>query len=283
MTTLFVNRLTTIDASCLDWECGLVGESWIVDVELEGELDQQGMVLDFSEVKRWIKQSIDQHFDHKLLLPTRDPGLQVDSDQSRTTVTFKLASGLTIKHCSPETAIATIDAARVDADTLGLAITTLLQQEMATNISSLQIKLFHETTPYPAFRYSHGLKQHSGNCQRIAHGHRSSVEIERDGQREPALEAAWAERWHDIYIGSSSDLLARFKQHGISYYRFGYSSSEGRFELELPAQSCYLIEGESTVETLACHLANLLRQKHPDSSFKVRIFEGVGKGAISRG
>ncbi len=282
MTTLFVNRLTTIDVSCLVAERGLVGESWLVDVELEGELDQQGMVLDFGEVKRWVKQTIDRYFDHKLLLPTRDPGLHIASDEAGARVTFRLASGLTIGHRSPQEAIATVDTDKIDATTLGKAITTLLQQEMAANISSLQITLSHETTPYSPFHYSHGLKQHSGNCQRIAHGHRSSIEIEQDGQRNSAMETIWAERWRDIYIGSTADLLGRFEQDGVSYCRFGYSSDEGRFELELPEQHCYLIEGDSTVETLAGHVTDSLRQEHQLSSFQVRIFEGVGKGAISR-
>jgi hypothetical protein len=67
----------------------------------------------------------------------------------------------------------------------------------------------------------------------------------------------------------------------VPYCRFGYTGGEGKFELELPEQHCYLIEGDSTVETLAGHVTDSLRQEHTDSNFRVKIFEGVGKGAIS--
>jgi len=51
-----------------------VGESWIADVVLGGELDEQGMVFDFSHVKRAIKQVIDAQVDHRLVVPKRPPG-----------------------------------------------------------------------------------------------------------------------------------------------------------------------------------------------------------------
>ena len=68
---LFVEHLTTIDSAYLHPEHGLVGESWIVDVALDGALDHASMVMDFAHVKKRLKAAIDGSLDHVLIAPGR--------------------------------------------------------------------------------------------------------------------------------------------------------------------------------------------------------------------
>lgn len=280
MTKLFVNNLTIIDSSLLDRERGLVGESWRVDVELAGSLNSQGMLLDFADIKKHVKQTIDQHFDHKLLVPVSNPGCQITEHGGETRIEFQLDSGGWIRHNSPATAVAQVAADRVDSATLTSAIMERLGPVLPDNVSDFSVKLHHEATSDPSFHYSHGLKQHAGNCQRIAHGHRSRIEVYRDGARNRELETLWAQLWRDVYIGTRSDITGEFISAGDEYLRFGYRSEHGEFKLELPKRLCYLIDNDSTVENLAQHIADSLKHQQPESTFQVRVFEGVDKGAV---
>ncbi len=277
MPQLFVNRLTTLDFSYLHPGRGLLGESWLLDVVLSGGLDDQGMVLDFAEVKHAIKQLVDEAFDHRLLIPLGYEGLEEMPRRGMSHLNFRTTAGWLIQHSSPEQAVCRIDAPEVTPETVAEAIVERLQPQMPDNVESLQIRLSPEVIDGASYHYSHGLKHHCGNCQRIAHGHRSRIVIERDGRRDPALEADWAERWRDIYIASREDLN---KQEGDEMW-FGYQSEQGQFLLRLPVDRCYLVDFDTTVENLAQHIADTLAKEHPGQGIRVQAFEGVDKGAIA--
>lgn len=278
MPQLFVHRLTVIDFSYLHAQRGLVGESWQVNLELQGQLDDQGMLLDFGEVKKTVKRLIDQEFDHKLLVPLRDPGLQYQTDGNTLALSFRTRDHASLRHTSPTQAVTLIDCNEIRTDTLAPAIIALLQAHLPANVLGVSIELYPEHTDDAYYHYSHGLKQHCGNCQRIAHGHRSRLRIERNGQRDRQLEQQWAERWRDIYIGTRSDICAQDEQQ-IS---FQYTSAQGVFSLSLPASRCYLIDTDSTVENIAVHLAGQLKRHYPADQFRVMAFEGVDKGAFGQ-
>lgn len=280
VTTLFVNRLTVIDSSFLCPSRGLVGESWQVDVELDGALDYQGMVLDFGEVKRAIKRHIDSHFDHKLLVPALHPGLRRSETPGGLHLDFRLDDGREIAHRSPGDAVTLLPFAAVTSDRLATHIGAALLPLTPGNVTAIRLRLWPETIDGAYYHYSHGLKHHEGNCQRIAHGHRSRIEIWRNGQRDAGLERAWADDWRDIYIGTRADLIGTSMRDGVACHEFGYRSRQGEFGLTLPQAACYLIDTDSTVENIAAHIADRLKAEHPNDGFKVYAFEGVDKGAV---
>ncbi len=281
MTTLFVERLTVIDFSYLHPERGLLGESWLLDVELGGTLDAQGMVLDFGEVKRQVKQMVDSEFDHRLLIPQHYAGAQIEASDTGCTVRYRCRPGYSIYHRGPAAASCLLEVDEITPESVAAAIEARLQPGLPRNVSRIKIRLHAEQHGGHFYHVSHGLKRHAGNCQRIAHGHRSRIEIFENGRRSPDLEAAWAARWSDIYIGTEADLLAERQCDGVTYCRFGYRSGQGVFELELPKARCYLIASDSTVENLAQHIADRLKCEKPQARFEVRAYEGIGKGAVA--
>lgn len=278
MTRLFVEQLSVIDCAYLDAERGLVGESWIVDVELAGDLDRQSMVLDFGEVKKRLKKVLDGIGDHQLLVPHRHAGLRLQHNSQGSELHFSGPADGPIEHRSPADAICVVDAPTITTESLTAHLQPLVAQHVPANVAEVRLHLRHEVVDGAYYHYAHGLKKHIGHCQRIAHGHRSRIEIRLDGRREAALEQAWAKRWKDIYLGTQEDVVLDSAER----VRFEYTSVDGDFALELPAQRCELLDGDTTVEKLARYIARTVHAEHPGRQVEVRAYEGVMKGAIAR-
>ena len=126
------------------------------------------------------------------------------------------------------------------------------------------------------------MKKHLGNCQRIAHGHRSPIRIDRNGHRAYDLEERWAKLWQDIYVGTEEDVARRFVgEDGIGYITFEYEANQGEFALTLPEHRVYMLETDTTVELIAAHIADKLKAEFSGEEIQVKAYEGVGKGAIA--
>jgi 6-pyruvoyl-tetrahydropterin synthase len=274
MATLFVDNLTVIDCSILDPQRGLIGASWQVNVELSGELDEQSMVFDFAKVKKTIKRIIDRDVDHKLIVPLGFEGLEI-IQKSPLKLQFSSLNAEQFTHISPPSAVCQIHCPEVT----DVAICNYLQiricDELPANVTGLKLELESESAKGHYYCYSHGLKKHDGNCQRIAHGHRSQIQIWLDGQRASQLERELSNQWQDIYLASEEDLVQR-KDGRLT---FAYKTPQGEFSLSLPAHRVHLMPTDSTVECIAEHILTLLGD--PSKALRVRAFEGIGKGAIA--
>ena len=280
MACLFVEQLTVLDFSRLDRERGLVGESWIVDLELEGELDPQSMVLDFGEVKRTAREAVEAFADHKLLVPGDCGWVEVEVARGSGEVRIEApAAGLRLR--SPGEAVCRLEARAVTMPVLRRCLEACVAALMPPNVSAVRVALREEEAPGAYYHYSHGLKRHAGHCQRIAHGHRSRLEVYADGLRNDHWERYWADRWRDVYLASEEDLVAETTLGDRPAWRFAYRSSQGEFELELWAERCERVPADTTVECLAAHIATELARLSPGTAFRVRAYEGVNKGAVA--
>lgn len=283
MNRLFVDNLTVIDFAYLDRFRGLVGESWLVDIELTGELNEAGMVFDFGHVKSTIKAHIDEQVDHRLLIPADYAGLQWLEPQHPGHLRWQLEGGTWIEHHGPSQAIAIVPGTSIERETIASLLSDSLQQILPANVQDVRINLRPEAIEGAWYHYAHGLKKHDGNCQRIAHGHRSRIRILRNGQQAPDLEHYWAERWRDIYLATAEDRIETFEDNNTTYHRFSYDSDQGHFEIALPATRTEIMEPDTTVEWIACHLRDQTQKLEPANRIEVRAFEGVNKGAIAEG
>lgn len=270
-----------MDFTYLDADRGLVGESWIVDVVLEGELDANGMVFDFGDVKKQIKRAIDDCFDHKFVVPAELPGLTIDDIDGTQHLRWTDSTSRQWHHAGPPSSTALLPATVIGMETSARWLEARLRAFLPPNVDAIRVGLRTESIEGASYHYTHGLKKHQGNCQRIAHGHRSRLEILLDGRRDSSVEERWATRWRDIYIGTREDLVDEFETAGVPYVSFAYEGSQGHYGLTLPRACVYLIDCDSTVELIADHLATEVAAAHPGRAVTVRAFEGVWKGALA--
>ncbi len=273
---LFVDNLTNVDFSYLDPERGLLGETWLASTVLDGSLDEQGMVCDFGTVKKTLRDWLDSELDHRLAIPVNSPNLKWQRNGNSIELEWRFGNDQLLSCTAPSQAIALVEATVIDAESTSRWCIEQLRKLLPNTIEQLELNFANEEIKGDFYHYSHGLKKHAGNCQRIAHGHRSQLLVWRNDERAPELEKQWCETFRDIYIGSPEDVTTQNEKD----YTFSYHTNQGYFELTIPKVCCYMIDTDTTVELIATHLADQLKQQNPDDRITVKAFEGIGKGGI---
>lgn len=272
---LFVDQLTNIDFSYLCPERGLVGETWLANIELSGEPDQQGMICDFGIVKKQLRQWLDKHLDHCLLVPENSPNVSLRRHDKQLSISLVCQNQSAIDIQSPEQAVSIISSSEITP----LSVARWCEESIGQLFSNskLAISFTTEAINSPYYHYSHGLKKHDGDCQRIAHGHRSKILIWQNGALSHELMNDWANKWSDIYLATKEDCVSNDGET----LTFSYEASQGHFRICIPHSRCYVIDTETTVEHIAQHLADKISDLYPSDHIVVKAFEGIGKGAIA--
>ena len=284
---LFVRDLTVIDATYLSSKRGFVGESYQVDVVLDGELNEQSMILDFSLVKKQIKQIIDTEVDHKLLVPHHATECTVIKETERTQINYVLEDKSIIQLKSPHEAYCLLESESITLELLEAYLEKIVLMKLPDNVSGLSIKLRTELISTPYYHYTHGLKKHDGNCQRIAHGHRSKIDIFINGEYSEYWVKKWARRWADIYLASKDDVIEHTDLSFVTVksktpiHCSAYHAPQGYFELLMPADRCEVLNNDTTVEELARFICETIKQQELTNTVTVYAYEGIGKGAIA--
>ena len=280
MNQLFVNNLTVIDFSYFDYQRGILGESWQVNIELSGDLNEQGMLFDFGHVKKQIKELIDTHLDHCFVISQQVKNLFTKTESGICELSWRNVMGY-YQHISPADSVVVIDAKTITPKSISEYLEAIILKSLPTNVSGIKISLEEETIEGAYYHYSHGLKKHEGNCQRIVHGHRSRIEIYENHKRNFTLEDYWAACFRNIYIGTREDISKELEIDNKPHITFSYEAAQGHFSVTLPKKRVYLIDSDSTVELIAQHIAQSCFDKEPSNYYKVKAFEGIGKGAIA--
>ncbi|WP_016913983.1 6-carboxytetrahydropterin synthase [Vreelandella stevensii] len=272
---LFVHHLTHIDVSLWCPERGLTGCSWQVDAHLDGELGEDGMLFDFGEVKPWIKRTLDNGLDHTLLVPTKALGVEVSECPEGLCIRTTTPYPMEVR--GPAQAFTLLPWEHISV----ARVTQLLSEELTRarprNVTRVTLNLQEERIEGASYGYSHGLKRHLGNCQRIAHGHRSRLRVYQHQQRQPALEAQWSEWLDNRYLLEQADVA----EQTDTTLTCRYTAEQGAFSITLPTHRCSVLPAPTTVENIARWLASSIAEQTQQETH-VEAFEGINKGATAQ-
>ena len=295
--TLFYKNATVLDYAYLDDHLGVVGNSLKVNVEFIGQTDDEGVVYDFSYAKKKVKEVIDRDCDHRLVVP-KHLVQSLDNDLTKLEYIYGHGDEKMTYEC-PSEGLCAIPFAHVSNENLTAYLEEQVLKEMPDTVTAIRLELEEETLPEnkARFHYTHGLKEHYGNCQRLFHGHQNTVDVYINNKRDESWEQKISRElfkgnvhfalWENIInkddvIKASGQKLPEGRFNELPQIEIEYEASQGKFKGSLPGRAVYIVQEESTVENLSIHFAKLVKASVSEGDIvRVHAYEGIAKGSIT--
>ncbi len=299
MITIFYHRVTSIDCSIMTPSLGPVGVSYWADVEFQGALDANGVIVDFALAKKQAKTIIDNLIDHHFIV-AQNQGTWTEAGASRI-FQGQFGQDKNIFYQAPRNSFlmlpdAAIQNAEAVRDFLALIAAKAIQAQLPAQVQQVKVHLSrgeHEAQDNVVkFAYTHGLKKHLGHCQQMLHGHQGALIFKGAAAADIAQEvsnllpavvhfSAWDE------VVNQPEILAKFPQidqvggtcPGVDV-EMAYQGSQGDFKLKLPGAQVYLLPDAPTIENLAIYWQRRMAERS-SSALVVTAYEGLGKGATA--
>ncbi len=276
MASIFLNNVTMIDHSYID-ECGrIIGSTVSPKIVVSGKVDnQEGVVADFSEVKKEIKATIDHNsygMDHKLILIKKYSKYLAERDRFNNWI-------ITTPHIKlwvPQDAV--IEVSGYSYSIMAEWIRDLLSKRLTGfdfQVKCEQPVITYHNTPYFRFAYSHGLRHSSSyGCQNIAHGHTSFVTSNDTNRNVPDVLRAVSHTLNNAVIVNEENI----KESGHSGMVVSYETERGYFRAEYDdSHKIIVLPHEPTIENIVSFIwGGLNRSGH--SIGDLYISEGLEKG-----
>ena len=248
-------------------------------IDKKGNLLRTRTELTIAQMLTFLEQ--DYQYDHELTLKN---GKKVKID-------FKTSKGL-IEVIDNEGDIEKYKEIKENQDQKVMAIG---HPKFSAQIKELEDIVFYDKTPQTgsifledpsfSFDYAHILPLVE-KCS-ILHGHTSSVMVELVGQMKDNLlvDFGVAKKIikevvnvfdHKFFINRKY-----LQKEDDSHYHIQFEGPKGMFDLQVPKNTTYLLEGEATVENLSSEIIKLLVPKMPSNveAVGVYIYEGYNKGS----
>jgi len=273
--SLFIEDLTILDCAIWHPARGAIGYSWTVGIEFIGATTGEGVVFDFSLAKKFAKKVIDETADHGFIVPKKYTHKMSD--------THLIFAKDDFTYSAPEHAFYVLDTVSTESIATHLQEKILKKCQEEKDCGSLDSVVIYLKSEHDLnqkyFNYIHGLKQHYGNCQRLIHGHRSTLKVWINESRHSGYESHLIELFHDKQLAIHEN--ATFNESGTEC-ELKYTSKQGEFRATIDPRKVLIMPYETTIENISKFAATTLKNDFKElknSVVTVAVYEGIGKGS----